>query len=59
MNAIEQPVNPAAYRRCEVCTEPGADVPTWMVIGDAGGDRTSYAHRGCAEATGVGEAVTP
>ncbi|MFC0845374.1 hypothetical protein ACFH04_16885 [Streptomyces noboritoensis] len=43
-----QPVDPAQYRRCEICHEPGADIATRMFIADFGGDHTSYAHRGCA-----------
>ncbi|WP_406341785.1 hypothetical protein [Streptomyces sp. NBC_00648] len=40
---------PEQYRLCEICREPGAEVITRMVIGEVGGDHTSYAHRGCAE----------
>ncbi|WP_371652532.1 MULTISPECIES: hypothetical protein [unclassified Streptomyces] len=31
----------------------GADVITRMFVADSGGDHTSYAHRGCAEAAGT------
>lgn len=51
--------DPAQYRRCEVCKEPGADTATRMFVADSGGSHTSYAHRGCAEATGAAEVVSP
>lgn len=50
--------DPAQYRRCEVCHEPGADTLTRMLVADSGGSRTSFAHRGCAEANGA-EVITP
>lgn len=50
--------DPAQYRRCEVCKEPGADTITRMVVADAGGDHTSYAHADCAKAAGAG-VITP
>ncbi|MEU4348320.1 hypothetical protein [Streptomyces sp. NPDC023838] len=49
------PTDPAQHRRCEVYKEPGADVATRMMVADSGGSQTSYAHRGCAEATGASE----
>ncbi|WP_329402327.1 hypothetical protein [Streptomyces melanogenes] len=51
--------DPAQYRRCEVCKEPGADTITRMFVTETGGgDHTSYAHTDCAEVAGAG-VVTP
>lgn len=49
--ALTEEIATAQYRRCEVCHEMGADVITRMLVADTGGgDHTSYAHSGCAEA---------
>ncbi|GAA0598595.1 hypothetical protein [Streptomyces crystallinus] len=58
MSDTGEAADPARYRHCEVCHEPGADTPTRMLVGDTGGDHTSYAHAGCAAAAGAG-GITP
>uniref|UniRef100_UPI002F9148E8 hypothetical protein n=1 Tax=Streptomyces melanogenes TaxID=67326 RepID=UPI002F9148E8 len=59
MKAVEPSIHPAAYRQCEVCKEPGADTATRIFVADSGASHTSYAHRGCAEASGPAEVMTP
>ncbi|PKV77021.1 hypothetical protein [Streptomyces sp. TLI_146] len=54
-----RPIDPARYRPCEVCHEPGADTPTHIFVADSGASHTSYAHRGCAEASGPAGVITP
>ncbi|GGP85883.1 hypothetical protein [Streptomyces melanogenes] len=55
----KEPANPALYRHCEVCREPGADIATRIFVADSGASHTSYAHRGCAEATEPTGVITP
>ena len=54
----KEPEDPAQYRHCEVCHEPGADIATRMFVADLGGDHTSYAHADCADVAGAG-VITP
>ncbi|WP_406347335.1 hypothetical protein [Streptomyces sp. NBC_00648] len=54
----KEPDDPAQYRHCHVCHEPGADTATRMLVADSGASHTSYAHYECAEATGA-EVITP
>ncbi|MEV6552131.1 hypothetical protein AB0M57_26005 [Streptomyces sp. NPDC051597] len=50
-----EPGDPAQYRPCEVCHEPGADTVVRLFVADGtGGARSSYAHRGCAGASEAG-----
>ncbi|MEU5435728.1 hypothetical protein AB0G73_20455 [Streptomyces sp. NPDC020719] len=57
MSDPESPDNPAAtdparYRICATCQEPGAAAITHMFLTDSGGAYARYSHPGCAAAAG-------